>query len=95
MTEVDRMSLIGRRWLLTFDSEGEPRDIGVGPTTAEERCGWTGGWVVPEQQLQGAVCLTDAEWERVLCWLHKPVPPGPAKALDESIIRKIANQRGQ
>jgi hypothetical protein len=50
---------------------------------------------VPEQRLEGAVSLTDEEWERVLWWLHKPVPPGPAKALDETIIRKIANQWGQ
>jgi hypothetical protein len=42
------------------------------------------------QQLQGAVCLTDAERERMLWWLHKPVPPGPMKALDEAIIRKLS-----
>lgn len=39
------------------------------------------------------VTLTNAEWERVLWWLHKPVPPGPAKTLDETIIRKIMAQR--
>lgn len=47
------------------------------------------------KQLKGAVSLTDDQWGRVLWWLHKPVPPGPAKALDESIIRAINAQRGQ
>jgi hypothetical protein len=44
---------------------------------------------------RGAVRLTDEQWARVLGWLHMPVPPGPAKALDESIIRAINEQRGQ
>lgn len=35
------------------------------------------------------VRLTDAERERVLWWLHRPVPPGPMKALDEAIIHKL------
>lgn len=46
------------------------------------------------EQLAGAVSLTDAEWERVLWWLHRPVPPGPEHALDGQIIRKITTQRG-
>lgn len=50
---------------------------------------------VPADQLTGAVSLTDEQWNRVLGWLHMPVPPGPAKALDESIIRAINAQRGQ
>lgn len=45
--------------------------------------------------LAGAVSLSDAEWERVLWWLHRPVPPGPMKALDEAIIRAITSQRVQ
>jgi hypothetical protein len=49
---------------------------------------------VVERQ-QGAVSLSDEQWERVLGWLHMPVPPGPAKALDESIIRAINAQRGR
>lgn len=44
------------------------------------------------EQLRGAVCLTDAERERVLWWLHQPVPPGPMKELDEAIIRKITGR---
>jgi hypothetical protein len=40
-------------------------------------------------QLQGAAHLSDTERERVLWWLHKPVPPGPMKELDEQIIRKF------
>jgi uncharacterized protein (DUF1778 family) len=43
----------------------------------------------------GALSLTDEQWERVLWWLHKPVLPGPAKALDETIICAINAQRGQ
>lgn len=50
---------------------------------------------MPEADLRGAVCLTGAEWERVLWLLQKPVAPGPMKALDEEIIRKINHQRGQ
>ena len=34
--------------------------------------------------------LTHAERERVLWWLHRPVPPGPMKDLDEAIIRKLS-----
>jgi hypothetical protein len=37
-----------------------------------------------------AVYLTDAERDRVLWWLRRPVPPGPLKDLDERIIRKLA-----
>jgi hypothetical protein len=50
---------------------------------------------VPARHYRGAVSLTDEQWECVLWWLHKPVPPGPAKALDEAIIRAINAQRGQ
>lgn len=46
-----------------------------------------------ERELEGAVSLTREQWERVLWWLHQPVPPGPAKALDEAIIREISSQR--
>jgi hypothetical protein len=65
-------------------------------------CDWCGAqWgeggamLVPVERLRGAVFLSDAEWKRVLWWLHKPLPPGPAKSLDEAIIRKITTQRGQ
>jgi hypothetical protein len=46
-------------------------------------------------QLARAVHLTDEERERVLWWLHKPVPPGPAKELDERIIRKLNGGAGE
>lgn len=36
------------------------------------------------------VHLTKEEQERLLWWLHKPVPPGPAKELDERLIRKLS-----
>jgi hypothetical protein len=36
--------------------------------------------------------LTDRERERVLWWLHRPVPPGPMKELDEAIIRKLQRE---
>ena len=36
-----------------------------------------------------SVRLTPAERDRILWWLHKPVPPGRAKDLDVTIIRKI------
>lgn len=35
------------------------------------------------------VILTKEERERVLWWLHHPVPPGPMKDLDEKIIRRL------
>jgi hypothetical protein len=44
---------------------------------------------------QGAMHLTDAEWDRVLWWLLHPVPPGPMKELDERIISKIDRARGE
>ena len=37
--------------------------------------------------------LTAAERDRVLWWLHQPVPPGPMKELDVAIIRKIQASR--
>lgn len=43
---------------------------------------------------QGAVSLTDDEWDRVVWWLSRPVPPSPMKALDEAILHKIAAARG-
>lgn len=46
-------------------------------------------------QLRGAVCLTDAERERLLWWLHRPVPPGPMKDLDVALIAKLTTGRGQ
>lgn len=36
------------------------------------------------------VLLTHEERERLLFWLHKPVPPGPAKDLDVRLIRKLS-----
>ena len=39
------------------------------------------------------ITLTDAEAKRVLWWLHTPVAPGPEKALDVAIIRKIEEAR--
>jgi hypothetical protein len=44
--------------------------------------------------LSGRVSLSDEEWERVLWWLGKPVPPGTGHDLDVAIMRKIARQRG-
>lgn len=46
-------------------------------------------------ELRGAVCLTDAERERLLWWLHRPVPPGPMKDLDVALIAKLTTGRGQ
>ena len=37
--------------------------------------------------------LTDDEWDRIVWWLSKPVPPSPMKALDETILRKIDRAR--
>lgn len=37
--------------------------------------------------------LTDDELERVLWWLHHPVPPGPEKDLDVRIIFKLEAAR--
>jgi hypothetical protein len=36
------------------------------------------------------VALTKEEQDRLLFWLHKPVPPGPEKELDERLIRKLS-----
>lgn len=36
------------------------------------------------------VWLTKEERDRLLFWLHRPVPPGPAKVLDEQLIRKLS-----
>lgn len=49
---------------------------------------WLNGLAVGHELGKGAR-LTDAERERVLWWLHRPVAPGPAKVLDETIIRKL------
>lgn len=35
------------------------------------------------------LAFTAAERERLLWWLHRPVPPGELKTLDEAIIRKL------
>jgi len=34
--------------------------------------------------------LTEAEIQRILWWLHRPVPPGPEKDLDYELIRKLS-----
>jgi hypothetical protein len=39
----------------------------------------------------GAVRFTDAERDRVLWWLRRPVHPGPMKDLDEAILRKLTS----
>lgn len=50
--------------------------------------------VVRATDYEGAVSLSDDEWDRVVWWLSRPVPPSPMKALDETILRKIAAARG-
>jgi hypothetical protein len=40
----------------------------------------------------GAVRFTDAERDRVLWWLRRPVHPGPMKDLDEAILRKLTSE---
>lgn len=78
---------------VTYVEEGDGQQCTEGRCTG--RVSWEATADAYRQQLQGAVCLTDSEWERVLYWLHKPVPPGPMKMMDEAIIRKITTQRGQ
>lgn len=34
--------------------------------------------------------LTEDEVQRILWWLHHPVPPGPEKDLDNQLIRKLS-----
>jgi hypothetical protein len=38
------------------------------------------------------VRFTDAERDRVLWWLRRPVHPGPMKDLDEAILRKLTSE---
>jgi hypothetical protein len=95
--EVSRLSLIERE--KTLSAERMRRQDAAGWTRGAHIPGTSIDWRVEalalEAQLAGAVSLTDDQWDRVLWWLRKPVPPGPAKALDESIIRAINAQRGQ
>lgn len=50
---------------------------------------------IERNDARGAVHLTDAERERMLWWLHQPVPPGPMKDLDVAIIRKLTARGGR
>lgn len=36
------------------------------------------------------VVLTPVECERLLYWLHRPVPPGPDRDLDVRLIKKLS-----
>jgi hypothetical protein len=45
---------------------------------------------VPRRGAVGVtVTFTPEERERLLWWLRRPVHPGPAKELDERILRKL------
>jgi hypothetical protein len=86
------MSVIERRWTLHAVNEDNRRTANamvegpmIGPGDAPVE-------VVPADQLTGAVHFTDAERERVLWWLRRPVHPGPMKALDEQILRKLEDR---
>lgn len=94
---VDGMSLIEySNTCPTCGGTGWEAATDMGEATTEPCATCDGdGRVVGVKQLEGTVRLTDEQWARVLGWLHMPVPPGPAKALDESIIRAINEQRGQ
>lgn len=83
---------MSRHWLIE-DGAGDPQSrYWTEKESAADQARADGATVVehvPADQLAGAVRLTDAERERMLWWLHKPVPPGPMKELDEAIIRKL------
>lgn len=40
------------------------------------------------------VTLTESEKNRILWWLHKPVPPGPGKEMDQRLIQKLSQRGG-
>lgn len=98
MTGDDVLRVIERRLYVTIGPDGEPHDVFSGYEAAAHDAATTlrsVQVVVPEYQHQGAVCLTDAERERLLWWLHRPVPPGPMKDLDVALIAKLTTGRGQ
>jgi hypothetical protein len=49
------MSLIERRWTITFDSEGRPRDVGEHADARALHNGWTTVEVIPAADARGAV----------------------------------------
>jgi hypothetical protein len=53
------MGLIGRRWTITFDSEGRPRVVGEHADARALRNGWTTVEVIPAADARGAVSLAD------------------------------------
>jgi len=92
------MSDIGRCWVaMSDDDEQTVSGVVLNEPTVVDRLDDGFEWVeyVRADTHAGAVSLSDEQWERVLWWLHKPVPPGPAKDMDAAIIRAITTQRGQ
>jgi hypothetical protein len=57
---ADVMSLIERRWTITFDSEGRPRDVGEHADARALHNGWTTVEVIPAADARGAVEALDA-----------------------------------
>jgi hypothetical protein len=59
------MSLIERRWTITFDSEGRPRDVGEHADARALHNGWTTVEVIPAADARGAVDRIKALKDRV------------------------------
>jgi hypothetical protein len=62
---ADVMSLIERRWTITFDSEGRPRDVGEHADARALHNGWTTVEVIPAADARGAVEVDNAMVERL------------------------------
>jgi hypothetical protein len=78
------------------ERDAEAKALGFVPAsddiTQAERRGYCKGWdaaVAHSRTIKGAVHFTDAERERLLWWLRRPVHPGPMKELDVQIMRKL------
>jgi hypothetical protein len=49
------MGVLARRWTITFDSEGRPRDVGEHADARALHNGWTTVEVIPAADARGAV----------------------------------------
>jgi hypothetical protein len=91
MDHAEEIARVAARQAIDLDKEnGELRE------KLEElhiECGVLAGNLTACRQRLERARLTDEERERVLWWLRRPVHPGPLKALDEQIIRKIKGRQ--
>jgi hypothetical protein len=89
------MGVLARRWTITFDSEGRPRDVGEHADARALHNGWTTVEVIPAADARGAVAARDNAEAIVTALCEITGEPVPDEALNAVRARLLTDPRGQ